>query len=285
MDLRKCYHILGLSETASDAQVKQRYRKLAKKYHPDTVTGDPHQFLKVKEAYEQIINHKNNKGNVRTSHYARSTNEYMQHAKERRREKERKEFLENERYFHRLISGRRWKFMRWTALVGTLLSLLIVMDEFLPYHYHMDRITAYEPSTINGLNYRVQNAQRIYTLSGQRYYVQTIPNLQTVDADVLLVKSMFFRNDLAYIPCYTPAGKLVDYTDKNNFFWIQFSFHAHSLLLTPFLLLPLLIVNFPRKTFAFTFFYFIALYLSAPLIYLYLLFDFRWLHLLSLGFL
>lgn len=51
------YNILGLSDGASEDEIKKAYRKLAKKYHPDLNPGDKKaaaMFLKVKEAYEAL---------------------------------------------------------------------------------------------------------------------------------------------------------------------------------------------------------------------------------------
>ncbi len=55
MDPRKDYYkILGVSETASDAEIKRAYRKLAKEYHPDKRGGDKQaeeRFKEISEAY------------------------------------------------------------------------------------------------------------------------------------------------------------------------------------------------------------------------------------------
>ena len=53
------YKILGVSPDASDEEIKQAYRRLAKKYHPDLNPGDATAAKKMQEvnaAYEAIKN-------------------------------------------------------------------------------------------------------------------------------------------------------------------------------------------------------------------------------------
>ena len=54
MSQQDYYKLLGVSKTATDAEIKKAYRKLAMKYHPDHSKDDKHaeeMFKKVSEAY------------------------------------------------------------------------------------------------------------------------------------------------------------------------------------------------------------------------------------------
>ena len=55
------YRVLGVTETASEEEIKKQYRLLAKEYHPDSNSKDPEaekKFKEVKEAYEILGNRK-----------------------------------------------------------------------------------------------------------------------------------------------------------------------------------------------------------------------------------
>ena len=57
MKQKNYYEILGVSETASESEIKNAYRKLAKTYHPDKNPGDPSaeaKFKEIGEAYETL---------------------------------------------------------------------------------------------------------------------------------------------------------------------------------------------------------------------------------------
>ena len=52
MSQRDYYEVLGVSRTASAAEIKKAYRKLALKYHPDRNQGDEEAVGRFKEASE-----------------------------------------------------------------------------------------------------------------------------------------------------------------------------------------------------------------------------------------
>ena len=56
-DFKDYYGILGLNKTASNEEIKQAFRKLARKYHPDVNPGNKEaeaRFKEVSEAYEVL---------------------------------------------------------------------------------------------------------------------------------------------------------------------------------------------------------------------------------------
>ncbi|HXI30052.1 MAG TPA: DnaJ C-terminal domain-containing protein [Vicinamibacterales bacterium] len=57
MDFKDYYSTLGVSKTASEKEIKQAFRKLARKHHPDVNPGDASaetRFKEINEAYEVL---------------------------------------------------------------------------------------------------------------------------------------------------------------------------------------------------------------------------------------
>src|SRR6201987_5562945 len=57
MDFKDYYSTLGVAKTATEKEIKQAYRKLARKLHPDVNPGDKSaetKFKEINEAYEVL---------------------------------------------------------------------------------------------------------------------------------------------------------------------------------------------------------------------------------------
>src|ERR1700686_986682 len=57
MDFKDYYSTLGVAKTATGKEIKQAYRKLARKHHPDVNPGDNSaeaKFKEINEAYEVL---------------------------------------------------------------------------------------------------------------------------------------------------------------------------------------------------------------------------------------
>ena len=70
---RDYYAVLGVDRNADDSTIKKAYRKLAKKYHPDTTVGNARaeeKFKEVTEAYEILSDHEKRKLYDRFGHAA-----------------------------------------------------------------------------------------------------------------------------------------------------------------------------------------------------------------------
>ena len=57
MDFKDYYATLGVTKTATEKEIKQAFRKLARKHHPDVNPGDKAaeaRFKEINEAYEVL---------------------------------------------------------------------------------------------------------------------------------------------------------------------------------------------------------------------------------------
>lgn len=78
------YQVLGVSQNASDDEVKQKYRELAKKYHPDNYINNPladlaqEKMKEINEAYDLIVKMRANGQRSSSASYGSANSIYQQ---------------------------------------------------------------------------------------------------------------------------------------------------------------------------------------------------------------
>lgn len=276
--MKKYFQILGLPETASQDEIKKKYRKLAMHIHPDRNQSPKakEEFLQLTDAYEILIGKKPAPRTSRSISKSadKSSTDRVKEARQRIFEQQEKERLENEIYFQSLFRGRKWKILKFSSILGIILSSLIICDYFLPYHIETAEITHYAFKIDNGGHFVSRNV--IAMSNGEEYWLEQMDyTLYKEYPNVQIVKSWIFHNATII---------LSDQKTHIAAFPVIFSFYSMHWILLIFFLLPVIIVFYKRRTVWYTIGYQIALYFSSGLMLLYLLLSDRWAHLLTLGF-
>lgn len=280
MQSDKYYKILGLSPGASEQEIRKKYRVLAMKFHPDK-NPDPNAeelFIQITEAYEILIGKRQAPsaagGSVRKRNSKEEREARVKEARMRYAEQVLKEKMENERYFRYLTQGRKWKTIRITAILGVLISTLLILDVFLPHHFEEDKVTHFKRNV--GAGPSGQNLGLIRTESDRYYWISKMTySLYSRSHRIYVESSWIFHNPVQVIS----REKL-----KNIPFNTHFTFYNGAFILIGVLLIPLLTMRFKRKSAGFTLFYHISYYGVSAVILIFLLTNNRWAHLLTLGF-
>jgi hypothetical protein len=287
------FDILGLNENASKEEVRAKYRVLVKKYHPDR-NPDPQaalKFMQLHEAYEVLIgkrktpraNASNARSNSTTNptftkegrHNQKSHQERMKEARVRYQQALRNEVIENEKYFQRMVSGRKWLFLKLSAIIGCFLSIIILIDAFLPSNFRQEEILNHEFSKDTKANDII-----IHTKSNKSFYLDlTIQEMQTI----------LFKNPRIYIEesaiLHHPISFQITTQSESSSPQITFKFWDNKELISCLFLLPTLAYFTKRKNTAYSVFYHFCLYFVSGSILFFLFTEGRLLHLLSLGWL
>ena len=288
MPKSKYYKILGLPNNATITEVRKAYRKLVMQYHPDRNDSAKAQdkFILIKEAYEILLGKKAAPKSLtpRTRTAQNATNEAQEQIikEERAREgqlrykqQKQKEYAENEHYYQKLTQGAKWKTIRFSALIGLILSVLMISDYILPHHYEENKVAAYNLNYAHGLDGHVISL--IKTESDDFYWVENASfDLFGRNRVMLVESSWFFHNPIQVIS----KGKI-----NNTAYDVNFNVYTISWLLLLLFLTPSFTLLYKRKKISFTVLHFFSYYGVNAVILVYLISGNRWAHLITLGFL
>jgi hypothetical protein len=264
----KYYHILGLSSTASEHEIKRAYRKLAMRYHPDRNPSEQahNKFVILTEAYEALLN-------IKDTAHEKSLEERRKEAVQRYREFAKRQALENERYYQSLFSGKKWKLIKLTSLLGCIVALFIVLDRVLPCSEEKETATYYAKDVYGGI--LDENVSLIVTQKGTEYWVAEMDvALYRYYPNLIIQRSRIFHEAVA-LYSIRKTGLAV--------YSLPFTFYAFHWIILPVILVPMAVRIFQRRTLYYTIAYHFALYISTTLLVIYLLANNHWLHLFTFG--
>lgn len=278
MPKSRFYKILGLPPSASNEEVRKKYRQLVMKYHPDR-NSSPHaeeMFIQLTEAYSELIDKAPiaKKGTIiKTAEQERE--ERIVVARERYAAQVQREQRENEAYFEQLTRGIKWKIIRFSTVLGIILSFMMLLDLVLPHHLEKDEVTHYRRNVAYGTDGQVVSLIR--TARNDYYWISRMTySLYGTTRHVYVESSWLFHNTVRIISRDKLTYKI---------FNTHFTYYGSTWLIIPIFLLPGFTIFYKRKKISFTFLYYSSFYGVNTLILMYLFSGNRWAHILTLGFL
>ena len=85
MNINQALDIFSFANLPNKEEIKKKYKQLAKQYHPDISGGSSVNFIKIKQAYDLLINYKNlnkkNKINNNNAQYSTKKTKYEHNEK------------------------------------------------------------------------------------------------------------------------------------------------------------------------------------------------------------
>ena len=151
------------------------------------------------------------------------------------------------------------------------------MDLILPHHYEEDRLTHYSTDIYSSGPGRDNSVSLVRTERTNEFWIENIDYAFYGQYPELLVQRSWIFHD--------PVNLISKQKVKFVFYPVHYTFHSFSVVLILFFLLPAFTLYYKRQTILFTILFYISLYVSLGLIFLFLITNDHWAHLLSLGFL
>lgn len=282
----KYFDLLGLPSTATEDEVRKRYRELVKLVHPDVNSSEDahHQFVVITDAYNALLQYfENNENSIEVPFEEIKEEEtsveddwvaYRKHAAEQYKLRKEKEKKEHERWFSLLRKGWRRSHLQIAVFISFLVFLATVLDWFLPFREIPEIAKSYSTESFNSIPphkvclLQTQRGANLWLANYNTSYFAVQPHFNLKSTCILhqpvTIKFHYF-NSFAEIPIHFTV------------YWAQF-------VLLPLLLIPLFAFFYRKNDAMYIFLNIFSRFITLPLVLLMLLTDDRWLHLVTLGF-
>jgi hypothetical protein len=268
------YSILELTPGATEQEIKRQFKKLAFQYHPDrNPSHSSHEkFILITEAYEILLG-KKKPAKQRKNNQNQTTEERRKKAHQRFQEFQRREAKANERYYQSLFIGYKWKTIKVTAVIGSVLSFFILLDILLPKFQEKDTATYYSKDVYGGMT--DETVSLVVTEKGNEYWVGRLDAAVYLSyPDLIILRSRIFHEPTALIS--VRKTQLASYP-------LPFTFYSFNWFFILISMVPLLVRIYRKKSIYYTFAYQIALVVSPLCIFFYLVFNWHFIHLVTFG--
>ena len=273
------YSILGLNSSATDAEVKRRFRELAKQYHPDRNPNEDAtaKFQRLLEAYERIIkkDFDANTGFVSKSNQGNRGNHEAQHREFHRKAWERYEQMrkEQEAYskevFMAFTSGYRMRIKRIIGICCFALLAVLIADETLPLKPIHDRVVGYNSTSYQSFTDGYVN--EVSTGYGHHFFLANYtPTLFNEQSEITYYQTAISRSDV-YVSL------------KGKSFVVHFTYYWARWFLYLLFVLGIIIPFYRKDTILLYLSTYMSLYVISGVVCSYVLLNYRILSIITLG--
>lgn len=200
---QKYFNVLGIAPTSDKTVIKKAYRRLAFKYHPDKNQSPTAQakFIEITDAYEIAIGFKKvplHNVTEQNENSAPTKDERVKAAKDRYQKAKQKELEVEATYYFNLINGAKWRFIKWSAFFCTLLSVLLVIDIYLPVS--LSSLIIEEYFVDNSLNHI------FFSIDSSTYYFNYEDGIEISKYPMINVVKTPIFNDVKFVSLLNDEG-------------------------------------------------------------------------------
>lgn len=261
------YKVLNLAENASLKEVKKRYKQLAKKYHPDVnKEKNAHKkFLKIKEAYEKIINPEEAEIKLKRGPKPKSKyDKYREQAHKAYTKKQKRKKEEIQAFYISLRKGWRRNWVYLNSTLGIIFSFFLLLDNQLEPENKKTKVNVVDHTVYQSYNGHL--VQRVETENGQFIYLADYHNISALNTypEIVIKETRIFNYPVSVV--HTLPHKRVTIPVHFTFMW------ALALVLV-FFLSPLVVLFFRKNNAWFVFFHYSTLLVSSGILFYFIFFK------------